>query len=152
MLISWLYWRYQIPLCILVWDLIMIFKSRDRTIVEDTHSNNLPLVLDKCASPILLSYYIISHSMQGVLQVVLARDHINSGFLDLESNCLTGIIYRRYLPSVATHFQFTTPRVALRFKITLTRGWTIPIALFPSTSHSSSWPKMCPVWPQLRRS
>ena len=28
----------------------------------------------------------ISHSMQGVFQVVLASDHIESGFLDLENN------------------------------------------------------------------
>jgi len=49
---------------------------------------------------------LISHSMHCVLQVVLATNQIKEWFSRLpESNCLTGMIYYRSLPSVATHFQ-----------------------------------------------
>ena len=148
MLVSWLY-NEESSLAYSYWRFINDYLNHrsDRTIVEDTYSNNLPLVRTsvhhRFSCPITSSPTQCKVSFRSHLHVIISI----VVFSIWRVTDWPKLIYMRYLPSVATHFQFTTPRVALRFKITLTRGWTIPILLLPLTNTAHHDPKCAHLTP-----
>jgi hypothetical protein len=137
------------PLSILIGDLYIdnIYHQCDRTIVEDTFPNNLPLVLTsvrhRFSCLITSSPTQCKVSFRSYLHVIISK----VVFSIWKVTVWPEAIYHRYCPSVATHFQFTTPRVALRFKITLTRGWTIPNLPFPLINTDHHDPKYAHLTP-----
>ena len=118
------------------------FSYITRNIVEDTYSNNLPLVRYKCCG----NKFLCPLNLPLNARCLTGRtcNWSNQEWFSRYwwNNWVTGTIYHRLLPSVATHFQLCHlewPRDR-----ELWREWTNAIQLITFVTHRSPWPKIYP--------